>query len=445
MRRRILNKIGIISLGCAKNQVNTEQMIWLLRDAGYSVSGEVTGADTVIVNTCGFIESAKTEAIEHILALGMMKKEGQLGNIIVAGCLSQRYKDEILSQMPEVDGIVGCGSFNEIVSAVRQVEKGEQPVMMGNIDAPIDESDRVRISPPSWAYLKIAEGCDNRCSYCVIPTLRGRYRSRPEENIIAEARQLATDGVKEIIIVAQDITRYGTDICGKRMLPQLLEKLCRIEGLSWIRLHYLYPDEIEDSLIDVIVGEEKILPYLDIPIQHISDRILTRMNRRGTGSEIRLLFAKLRERIPNLVIRTSLITGLPGEGEAEYEELAAFHRREKIERAGVFPYSPEEGTPAAAMTDRADGDTAVKRAEKLMEIQSIIMDDFDMSRIGSETDVITEGFDVERDMYYGRSYAESPEVDGYIFFSGGQSAVGDFVKIRIINAGDGEVLGEIIT
>lgn len=439
-----MNRIGIISLGCAKNQVNTEQMMWLLRDAGYSVSSEVTGADTAIVNTCGFIESAKTEAIEHILALGIMKKEGQLSKIIVTGCLSQRYKDEILREIPEVDGVIGCGSFNEIVSAVQQVEKGEKSILMGNIDAPIDESDRVRISPPGWAYVKIAEGCDNRCSYCVIPTLRGRYRSRPEENILAEARELASDGVREIIIIAQDITRYGTDIYGKRMLPQLLEKLCHIEDLRWIRLHYLYPDEIDDSLLDVIVGEDKILPYLDIPIQHISDRILTRMNRRGTGSEIRLLFAKLREKVPNIVIRTSLITGLPGEDDAEYEELAAFLRREKIERAGVFPYSPEEGTPAAAMTDRADEDTAVKRAEKLMEIQSIIMDDFDMSRIGSEVEVITEGFDAERDMYYGRSYAESPEVDGYIFFSGGQAAAGDFVKIRIISAGDGEIVGEII-
>lgn len=439
-----MNKIGVISLGCAKNQVNTEQMIWLLRDAGYSVSGELAGASTVVVNTCGFIESAKTEAIEHILALGVMKREGQIGTIIVAGCLSQRYKDEILREMPEVDGVVGCGSFNDIVAAVRQVERGEKPIIMGSIDAPIDETDRVRISPPGWAYVKIAEGCDNRCSYCVIPNLRGRYKSRSEENILSEVRNLVQDGVKEIIIVAQDITRYGTDISGKRTLPQLLEKLCLIEGVSWVRLHYLYPDEIDDSLIEVIVNQDKILPYLDIPIQHINDRILTRMNRRGTGSEIRLLFAKLRERIPNLVLRTSLIVGLPGEGEEEFEELAAFLRRERIERAGVFPFSPEEGTSAAAMTDRVDEETAVRRAECLMEIQARIMDDFDSARVGSETRVLTEGFDAERGKYYGRSYAESPEVDGYIFFSGGQSFAGDIVNIRITSAAGGELEGEIM-
>lgn len=440
-----MKNIGVISLGCAKNQVNTEQMIWRLRDAGYSVSGKVDGADAVIVNTCGFIESAKTEAIEHILALGSLKKEGQLGKIIVTGCLSQRYKDEILSEIPEVDGVLGTGSYDEIVDAVEQAEAGQKPVLMGDIDAPVDESGRVRVSSPGWAYLKIAEGCNNRCSFCVIPLLRGRYRSRSEENIIKEAKDLALDGVKEIIVVAQDITRYGSDLYGERRLADLLKKLAGIEGIDWIRLHYLYPDQIEDNLISVIAQEPKILPYLDIPIQHINDRILTRMNRRGNGNEIRLLFAKLREKIPGLVLRTSLITGLPGEGKTEFEELACFLRREKIERAGVFPYSPEEGTAAINMPDRADSETAVMRADKLMEIQSRIMDEFDRSRIGSELDVLTEGYDTQRDMYFGRSFAESPDVDGYIFYGDGEATVGHFARIRITDAGDGEVSGVIIS
>lgn len=443
-------KIGIITLGCAKNQVNTEQMIWLLRGAGYSVSGEANGADVVVINTCGFIESAKTEAINHILAISLMKRDGQLGKILVTGCLAQRYADEILTEIPEVDGIVGTGSYGDIVSAVEQVFAGNRPILLGDINAPVDETARVRVSPPGWAYLKIAEGCDNRCSYCVIPSLRGRYRSRPLENILAEARELVSDGVKEIIVVAQDITRYGTDLYGERRLASLLKKLTEIEGLYWIRLHYLYPDEIDDNLINVIAGEDKILPYLDIPIQHINDRILTRMNRRGTGDELRLLFAKLRERIPNLVLRTSIITGLPGEGEMEFEELAAFLRRERIERAGVFPFSPEEGTPAYSMTDRVDGETAAARAEKLMDVQALIMDEFDLGRIGSEIDILTEGYDAGREMYYGRSFAESPDVDGYIFFSGGETEAeaeaeaGEFTRIRITGAADGEVFGEIL-
>lgn len=443
-------KIGIISLGCAKNQVNTEQMIWLLRDAGYSVSGEANGADIVIINTCGFIESAKTEAIEHILAMYLLKKDGQLGKILVTGCLAQRYRDEILREIPEVDGIVGTGSYGDIVSAVEQTISENRPVLLGDINAPVDETARVRVSPHGWAYLKIAEGCDNRCSYCVIPSLRGRYRSRPEENILDEARELVSDGVKEIIVVAQDITRYGTDLYGERRLASLLKKITEIEGLCWVRLHYLYPDEIDDTLMDVIACEDKILPYLDIPIQHINNRILTRMNRRGSGSELRLLFARLRERIPNLVLRTSIITGLPGEGEPEFEEMAAFLRREKIERAGVFPFSPEEGTPAYNMTDRVDGETAAKRAEKLVNIQSRIMDEFDRSRIGTEIDILTEGYDAEREMFYGRSYAESPDVDGYIFFRGAEAETeekaeaGEFTRIRITGAADGEIFGTIV-
>jgi len=437
-----MNRIGVISLGCAKNQVNTEQMMWSLRDAGYSVSGEVEGADVVLINTCGFIESAKQEAIEHILALGLMKKEGTVGSILVAGCLSERYKDELLAELPEVYGIIGCGGFSRVTDAVAAVLEGSRPRILGDLNAPVDETPRILTTPEGWAYLKIAEGCDNRCSFCVIPDLRGRYRSRPQEAILKEAGEMAADGVRELIVVAQDITRYGTDLYGERRLPDLLEALCRIDGFRWIRLHYLYPDEFSDRLIDLIAGEEKILPYLDIPIQHINDKILTRMNRRGTGNDIRVLFAKLRERIPGLVLRTSLITGLPGEGEAEYEELRAFLRRERIERAGVFPYSPEEGTPAARMADRVTTEEAVLRAEKLMELQNQIMDDFDQSRVGQITQVLTEGFDPDQELYYGRSYAESPDIDGVIYFEGVKTtAAGIFEQVEITRAGDGAVFG----
>jgi len=437
-----MNRIGVISLGCAKNQVNTEQMMWSLRDAGYSVSGEVEGADVALINTCGFIESAKQEAIEHILALGLMKKEGTVGSILVAGCLSERYKDELLAELPEVDGIIGCGGFSRVTDAVAAVLEGSRPRILGDLNAPVDETPRILTTPEGWAYLKIAEGCDNRCSFCVIPDLRGRYRSRPQEAILKEAGEMAADGVRELIVVAQDITRYGTDLYGERRLPDLLEALCRIDGFRWIRLHYLYPDEFSDRLIDLIAGEEKILPYLDIPIQHINDKILTRMNRRGTGNDIRVLFAKLRERIPGLVLRTSLITGLPGEGEAEYEELRAFLRRERIERAGVFPYSPEEGTPAARMADRVTTEEAVLRAEKLMELQNQIMDDFDQSRVGRITQVLTEGFDPDQELYYGRSYAESPDIDGVIYFEGMKTtAAGIFEQVEITRTGDGAVFG----
>lgn len=436
-------KVAMVSLGCAKNTVNSEQMLYKLKDAGYGITGHFEDAEAVIINTCGFIESAKSEAIENILEFAELKKEGTLKKIIVTGCLSERYKDEILKELPEIDGILGCGSFDEIADVLSEVMQDKTVSRFGNIDAPVSETGRIVTSGTGWAYLRIAEGCDNRCAYCVIPSLRGKYRSRKVENVLLEAEELARAGVKELIIIAQDITRYGTDIYGERKLPELIESLCRIEGVKWIRLHYLYPDELDEALINVIASEDKVLKYLDIPIQHINDEILLRMNRRGTGQEIRALFKKLRCELPGLVIRTSIITGLPGEGEKEFEELAQFLRDAHIERAGIFAFSPEEGTKAAEMTDRVDRETAEHRAELLVNLQSEIIDEFNESRLGTAIEVLVEGFDPETSLMWGRSYAESPDVDGKVYF-GGEAEPGEFTNVIIRDIIDGELYGEVV-
>jgi len=437
-----MSKIGLISLGCAKNLINSEQMLFLLDEAGHEIVPQPEGADAVIVNTCGFIDSAKSEAIENILELAQLKKEGKLGKIIVCGCLSERYRDEILTELPEIDALLGVGSFGEIVSAVESSLSGQPALLFGDKHAPIDETGRVISTGPGWAYLKIAEGCDNRCAFCVIPEIRGKFRSRPIEGILEEAVDLAAAGIKELIIIAQDITRYGVDLYGKRSLCVLLRELSKIQGIEWLRLHYLYPDEMDDELIALIASEPKIVKYLDIPIQHINNVILKRMNRRGTGDEIRVLFKTLRERIPSLVLRTSLIVGLPGEGEAEFEELCAFLREAKIERAGVFPYSPEEGTPAAKMEDRADESTASRRAQLVMDLQSNIMDEFNDLRIGQRIRVLCEGFDEFAECWYGRSEADSPDVDGKVFFTG-SGIPGEFVTVEVSSILDGDLMGEI--
>jgi ribosomal protein S12 methylthiotransferase len=433
--------VGLISLGCAKNLVNSEQMLCLLREAGYSITDDPAEADALIINTCAFIDSAKSEAIDNILECAELKKTGRLKTLLVAGCLPQRYKEELMAELPEVDGILGTGSFDDVVEALRRAEEGEKPLILGDLNAPMSEAGRIVSTGPGWAYLKIAEGCDNRCAFCVIPSIRGRYRSRSMEKILEEARALAAGGVKELLVVAQDITRYGTDLYGRPRLAELIRELCRIEGLHWIRLHYLYPDLIDDELIRTVAEEPKVVKYLDIPIQHIDDAILRRMNRRGTGAELEALLTKLRENIPGLVIRTSLITGLPGEGEAEFEALCDFLRRARLERAGVFPYSPEEGTPAFRM-DRPDRETAEQRADVVAELQSRIMDEFNESRLGSLEEVLAEGFDVVAECWYGRSFADSPDVDGKVFFTGTDVTPGEFVKVRITDILDGDLLGE---
>ena len=433
-------RIGMISLGCAKNQVNAEQMLYLLQEAGYTLLPSVEGADVVIINTCGFIDSAKSEAIDNILAMGALKAEGVIGKILVTGCLSQRYQQEILQELPEVDGVLGTGSYGSVVGAVRALLNGERVCQFGDIDAPVDEVDRVLTTPRHYAYLKIAEGCDNRCSYCVIPSLRGKFRSRTMEDCLYEARRLAEDGVRELIVVAQDTSRYGIDLYGERRLPELLRELCRIEKLHWIRVHYLYPDELSDELIDVIASEPKIVNYMDIPIQHVNPLILKKMNRRGTREELDALFAKLRERIPDVVIRTSIITGLPYEGEAEFEELCDWLREHKLERVGAFAFSPEEGTAAAKM-DYPDEEVAVRRAEIVSQLQSGIMDAYNAARIGTAMEVLCEGRDGESGKYFGRTYADSPDIDGRVLFDADGAQEGDFVSVRITDTLDGDLIG----
>lgn len=421
--------IALISLGCAKNLVNSEQMLYLLDEAGYALSPDPEGCDAVIINTCGFIDAAKSEAIDTILQMAELKAAGKLGKIIVTGCLPERYRDDIRAELPEIDAILGVGSFADIVSALDEAFAGNIVEYFGDKNAPVDELPRVVSTGPAWAYLKIAEGCDNFCAFCAIPYIRGRYRSRSMTNILEEARSLAEHGVKELIVIAQDITKYGTDLYGKRSLAELCSKLSEIDGIEWIRLHYTYPDQFDDELIDEIASNDKIVKYLDIPIQHINDGILRAMNRHGTSDDIRRLFKDLRQRIPGLVLRTSIIAGLPGEGEAEFEELCEFLREAKIERAGVFPFSPEEGTRAAKM-EHVDFETAQRRAELIMQLQSEIMEEFCRSQVGKTLRVLCEGYDEEQKMFFGRSYADSPDIDGLVFFDGA-GCEGNIVDVKI--------------
>ena len=432
---------ALISLGCAKNLVNSEQMLYLMSEAGYTLVPEPDGADLVIVNTCGFIDAAKSEAIDTILEMAELKKAGRLGGLIVTGCLSERYRDSIGEELPEIDTVLGVGSFGSIVEAADAVMEGRRLSLFGDSSAPIDEIPRVVSTGPGWAYLRIAEGCNNFCAFCAIPFIRGRYRSRRMEDIVEEARNLAAHGVKELIVIAQDITRYGTDLYGKRSLAALCRELTKIEGVEWIRLHYLYPDQFDDELIDELAANDKIVKYLDIPIQHINDGILKAMNRRGTGGEIRALFKTLRERIPGLVLRTSLIAGLPGEGEAEFEELCEFLREARIERVGVFPFSPEEGTPAAKMP-HVDAEEAQRRADIILELQAPIMDEFCAGFAGKTLRVLCEGIDDETGLNTGRSYADSPDIDGQVLFSG-SAAEGEMVNVLIQSAEDGILFGEV--
>ena len=436
--------IGFISLGCAKNQVDCERMMFRVKEAGHTVSSELPGCDVVVINTCGFIDSAKSEAIDNILMAGAMKAEGKIGKILVTGCLSQRYQGEITKEMPEVDGLLGTGSYAEIVPAIEKLLEDRPVCNFGSIDTPEVESRRILTTPKHYAYIKIAEGCDNKCAYCVIPSLRGKYRSRRMEDVLAEAQQLADAGVKELIVVAQDTSRYGTDFPEHtRLLPELLHRLCQIEGLHWVRVHYVYPDEIDDEFIRVMAEEPKIVKYLDIPIQHCNDKILKLMNRRGNGAFLRALLQKLRDNIPGLVIRTSLITGLPGEGEEEFEELCQFLRETRMERVGAFPFSPEEGTKAAAM-EHVDEDTAMARAQKVEMIQSEIMDEYNASVMGKTMEVLVDGYDEEFEQFYGRTFADSPEIDGRVWIAAQEPLhEGDFVQVTMDGTQDGDLTGYI--
>ncbi len=437
-------KIGVVSLGCSKNQIDCEHMLSLLDAKGYELTVELNDVSAVIINTCGFIGDARDEAYEYIKEAVNLKGEGSIGKIIVTGCLSELMKGKLHDEFPEIDAIVGCGSYLEICDVCERVLRGEYVECFGNpADAPL-ECGRVLTTPPYTAFIKIAEGCSNCCAYCIIPKLRGRMRSRDMDEIIKEAEALAESGARELIVVAQDTGSYGTDFGEKGMLAKLLSELCKIEKLDWIRIHYLYADKIDDELIDVIAEKDKIVKYLDIPIQHINDRILKAMNRRDTGDDIRALFKKLRERIPGVVLRTSLIVGFPGETDAEFEELCDFLKEYKIERAGVFEYSREEGTKAYSMEGQVDEDVKQKRAELIGSLQARVMDEYNASLYGKRLKVLVEGFDRYSECYFGRSFADSPEIDGKVFFHGKKGIrPGEFVDVEISEELDGDLLGEV--
>ena len=437
--------IGFISLGCAKNQVDCERMMYRVQEAGHLVQADVVGSDVVVINTCGFIDSAKSEAIDFILQMAQLKEQGLVGKILVTGCLSQRYQQVIMEELPEVDGILGTGSYTEVVPAIEKLLQDETVFDFGSIDAPEQETGRILTTPEHYAFIKIAEGCDNRCSYCIIPYLRGKFRSRQMDDVLYEARLLAASGVKELIVVAQDTSRYGTDLPGhKRLLPELLRQLCKIDGFQWIRVHYVYPDEVDDELIRVMAEEPKIVKYLDIPIQHCNSKILQLMNRRGDGEFLRQLFAKLRANIPGLVLRTSVITGLPGEGEEEFQELCEFLKEQRLERVGAFPFSPEDGTPAALM-EFPDSEIAQQRAQMVESIQSRIMDDYNEAMLGKTMEVLVDGYDEEYEQFFGRTYADSPEIDGRVWIASDEPLVeGTFVQVCIDGIIDGDLSGYLV-
>ena len=435
-------KIGLISLGCAKNLVDSEHMLALLRAAGWEVTEDMAEADVGVVNTCGFIEAAKSEAIETILDTAQYKQTGKMKGLVVTGCLVQRYAEEMKTELPEIDALCGTGSYESIVDAANAALGGHKAAYMADMASAALEGERSRLTPSYTAYFKIAEGCSNRCGYCIIPKLRGPYRSRGMDALLAESQALSDAGVKELIVIAQDITKYGMDLPEhKRLLPELLRRLCEMD-FHWVRLHYLYPDQITDELIDVIASEPKIVKYLDIPLQHVSKRILRAMHRPGDGDEFATLIADLRARIPSLVLRTSLIVGLPGETEEEFAELCTFLQETQIERVGVFEFSPEEGTEAAELPDQIDAETKSNRRLIVEELQSGVLDDYNTSRHGETIEVLCEGFDDEQQLWFGRTYADSVEVDGHVYFeSDGEPQPGEFVPVLITESLGPDLLG----
>ena len=436
-------RIGLISLGCAKNLVDSEQMLSVLADAGYEFSDNLDECDGVLVNTCGFIDDAKSEAIENFLELAQLKEEGKIHAIVAAGCLAERYREELRAEIPQIDALLGCGSYDRVAEAFDAVFAGDTAfARFEALDAPVRETSRIPCTPHYTAYVRIGEGCDNRCSYCVIPSLRGPYRSRKPEAVLQECRELAEAGAKELIIIAQDITKYGTDLGGDYLLPELLDDICRIEGPEWVRLHYLYPNGVTEKLMDCIERNPKIVRYLDIPIQHISEKILSRMNRHHTGAETRALFRTLKERFPDMVLRTSVMVGFPGETKKDFDELMAFLREYKLQRAGVFVFSPQEGTEAAGLDGKVGKRTAQRRAELVSELQAEIMEAESEKLVGKTLTVLCEGFDRYAEVFYGRTYADSPEVDGKVFFSAeDKPAPGDLCRVYIEEVMDGDPVG----
>ncbi|MDP4120488.1 MAG: 30S ribosomal protein S12 methylthiotransferase RimO [Bacillota bacterium] len=441
-----MEKIGLVSLGCAKNRVDAEMMLYKLKENGYEIVADEADGDAVIVNTCGFIESAKTESIDEILELAKLKKEGRIKAIIVTGCLAERYQKEIFKELYEVDAVIGIGANNDIVSVVQKALNGEKTECFPQKTLMPLDGGRLQTTPQAFAYLKVADGCDNCCSYCAIPLIRGRFRSRKMESIIEEAKNLAENGVKELLVIAQDTTRYGEDIYGKLMLPELLRELCKIEKIHWIRLLYCYPDRITDELIGLIASEEKILNYIDIPLQHCNKDILHAMNRQGGREILTALLNKIRTKIPGVVLRTTFIAGFPGETEENFVELSEFVNDIRFERTGCFTYSQEEDTKAAVMENQIPEDEKSRRQEILVNQAQTIMDEFNRSLLGKTLTVLTEGYDRLAKVYFGRSYADAPEVDGKVFFTtdNKKPIPGDFVEVKINDVIDGDPIGEMI-
>lgn len=435
--------ILFISLGCDKNLVDSEVMLGLLDKKGYQIVDSEEDADIIVVNTCCFIHDAKEESIQTILEMAEYKKEGKLKALIVTGCLAQRYQQEIIDEIPEVDAVLGTTSYDHIVEAVEEALAGNGHVVLEDVDAlPDVKEKRLVTTGGHYAYMKIAEGCDKHCTYCIIPKLRGNYRSVPMEKLLAEAKDLADQGVKELILVAQETTVYGKDLYGEKSLHKLLRELCKISGIQWIRILYCYPEEIYDELIETIRDEKKICHYLDIPIQHASDRILKRMGRRTSKQELIDIVGKLRKEIPDIVLRTTLITGFPGETEEDHEELKEFVDEMEFDRLGVFTYSPEENTPAAEMADQVPEEVKEERRDELMELQQEISYDRGQDRIGQELLVMIEGKVADESVYIGRTYGDAPKVDGYIFVQTGELLMtGDFAKVRVTGALEYDLIG----
>lgn len=435
-----------ISLGCDKNLVDSEVMIGLLADRGYQMTDDETRADVIVINTCCFIHDAKEESIQTILEMAEYKKTGTLKALIVTGCLAQRYQEEILKEIPEVDEVLGTTSYDKIVEAIEEALEGRGGVRIEDIDAlPLPDTKRLVTTGGHFAYLKIAEGCDKHCTYCIIPKIRGNYRSVPMERLVKEARDLAEDGVKELILVAQETTIYGTDLYGEKSLHRLLRELCKIDGIRWIRILYCYPEEIDDNLIQVMKEEPKICHYLDLPIQHASTEILRRMGRRTSREDLEEIIGKLRREIPDIAIRTTLITGFPGETKEQHEELMDFVDQMEFDRLGVFTYSPEEGTPAAGMEGQVPEEVKEDRQAELMELQQEIAFDLAEDMIGREVLVMIEGKVADENAYVGRTYKDAPNVDGLIFVNTDEELMsGDLARVKVTGAAEYDLIGELM-
>lgn len=438
-------KVGMVSLGCSKNLVDSERMLYKLKQNGYELVTEPGLADIAVVNTCGFIKAAKEEAIETILELAALKADGTLKKIVITGCLTERYREEAAELFPEADAVIGIGNNKDIVDILNDVMNGERVVKFGSkLDAEMT-GDRIISTLPFFTYLKIAEGCSNCCTYCAIPMIRGKYRSVPMEDVLAEAKKLAENGITELVVIAQDTSRYGEDLYGESKLPELLRELCKIEGLKWIRTLYCYPERITDELLDTIASEEKLVKYLEIPIQHCDGDILSAMNRWGDEEKLEALFAHIRSKIPNVILRTTLITGFPGETEEQFNALAEFVDRVGFDRLGCFPYSPEEGTKAAGFDNQVDEDVAAHRADIVMEQQLERSYDNNKKLMDAELEAVVEGYDRFGECFFGRTALDAPDIDGKVFFTSENSLrIGDYVKIKITDTLDYDLIGEVI-